>query len=303
MKLTVKQRIDRFIKKYPEPYQFKITLNWERKDGQHSKTYFPNNESGRGRYYWRNDEFYTYTGRDFIAQHYRYDEKLGLLELAYAIFDCHTPKKGENRRWKYGYRYFIPKDTRELYDVNGKQERYDYSLTTYDYWVRTPDKFAQMFAKVSCCPHMFRREFMAFAGDNLQLKNCWSTHITQDSNPWELEYWFRYVPKQKTTGKMQKLIDDLSAKELELSDSLRERIKSKMEEDRYTKKYAWFDLDHKVFRCFVESADDIFEDKRVYIAGKGKYAVATINPQGEWVTNGSFTMRRFNFQIINTILF
>ena len=82
MKNDIKTRIDKFIKKYPEPYQFKITLNWTRKDGNHSKTYFPNNESGRNIYY--EDNFYTKTGREFIVQHYRYDEKLGLLELAYA---------------------------------------------------------------------------------------------------------------------------------------------------------------------------------------------------------------------------
>ena len=302
MKLTVKQRIDKFIKKYPEPYQFKITLNWERKDGPHSKTYFPNNKSGSGRYYYQNSSgFETRTGRDFIAQHYRYDEKLGLLELAYAIFDCHTPKKGENRRWKYGYRYFIPKDTRELYDVNGKQERYDYSLTTYDYWVRTPDKFAQMFYKVAYCREQFRREFMAFAGNNLQIKSVWNTHMTKNSSPWELESWFLYTPKTKTTGKIQKTIDELVSITPDLPEDIMDMIKNKIEsDDRYSGiKIAWFDLNCDCFRCFVESNNDIVEDKRVYISDKGKFIVATINPSQEWVTNGSFTNRQFNFNIVN----
>ena len=41
--MTIKQRIDKFVKKYPEPYQFKITLSWSRKDGEHEKVYFPKN--------------------------------------------------------------------------------------------------------------------------------------------------------------------------------------------------------------------------------------------------------------------
>lgn len=296
----IKSRIDKFIKKYPEPYQFEITLSWERKDGYHKKTYFKGNESGtnccRCGY-----SFDTKVGRDFIAQHYRYDEKLGLLELAYAIFDCHTPKKDENRRWKYGYRYFIPKNTRDLYDAQGNQGRYNYQLVTYDWYVITPDKFAQTFSKVHCCLAQFHREFMAFAGDNLQLAKCWRSHMTKDSNSWELEYWFLYTPKTKTTGKVQKAIDKLVSITPDLPKSITDMIKNKIEnQDRYSsKKMCWLDLDHKVFRCFVDSNNGIVEDKRVYLDDKGKFIVATINPSKQWVTNGSFTSRQFNFEVAN----
>lgn len=299
MKNDIKTRIDKFIKKYPEPYQFKITLNWERKDGRHSKTYFPNNDSGVTSYWCRDNHFVTRTGRDFIAQHYRYDEKLGLLELAYAVFDCHVPKQGENRRWKYGYRYFIPKDTRELYDVDGKQRVYYFSRTTYDGRAHDPYRFAQQFAAIPYCSNMWHKEFMEFAGNNLQTNSSYITHIRKNDYPYVLQYWFQYVPKTRTTGKVQKRIDELVKKELELSDDARETIASKFGTDRYTSKYAWFDLDNKVFRCFIESADDIFEDKRVYLDDKGKVVVATINPDNEWVTNRSFTENQFNFQIIN----
>lgn len=297
--MTIKQRIDKFVKKYPEPYQFKIELRWDRKDGTHSKTYFPKNSSGSKKYWGREDYFITRTGRDFIAQHYRYDEKLGLLELAYAVFDCHVPKEGENRRWTYGYRYFIPKDTRELYDINGKQGTYHYARTSYHGWAYNRPGFAQQFAAMPYSRNMFPSVFLEFAGDNLQTSSSWRSYMTTESYPWQLQYWFEYVPKQKTTGKMQKLIDELSTTELEISDDVREKIISNMNSDRYIKKSAWFDLDHKVFRCFTESSDGIFEDKRVYIADKGKYAVATINPQGEWVTNRSFTNRQFDFHIVN----
>lgn len=299
MKNDIKTRIDKFIKKYPEPYQFKITLTWNRKDGLHSKTYFKNNNSGYNQY-WRNRyEFQTSTGRDFIVQHYRYDEQLGLLELAYAIFDCHTPKQGENRRWVYGYRYFIPKDTRELYDINGKQGEYHFMRTTYNGRVRTPVAFAQEFSAMPHMHSMWTDEFIRFAGNNVQTRSSYHTHITENDYPWLLQYWFAYVPKTKTTGKVQKRIDELVTKELELSDDARETLVSKMKSDRYNRKYAWFDLENKVFRCFVESVDDIFEDKRVYLDENGKVVVATINPDNEWVTNRSFTSNQFNFQIVN----
>jgi hypothetical protein len=303
MKNDIKTRIDKFIKKYPEPYQFKITLEWKRKDGPHTKTYFPNNESGGSRYYYQRsiNGFWTRTGKEFIAQHYRYDEKLGLLELAYAVFDCHVPKVDENRRWKYSYRYFIPKDTRELYDVDGNQGRYDYKLVSYDGYVFAPDKFAQMFYKVNCDYEMFRREFMAFAGDNLQLKYSWRTHMTKDSSPWELEYWFLYKPKTKTTGKVQKAIDELASTTPDLPEDILDMIKNKIDsQDTYGgRKCAWLDLDRKCFRCFIDSNNGVVEDKRVYLADKGKFIVATINPSKEWVTNGSFTYRQFNFEVVN----
>ncbi len=297
----IKSRIEKFIKKYPEPYQFEITLCWNRKDGIHSKTYFEHNESGTGAWY-NKYSFYTNVGRDFVCQHYRYDEKLGLLELAYAVFDCHTPKKDETRRWKYGYRYFIPKDTRELYDAKGNKGHYDYKLVTYDSYVLTPDKFAQMFSKVNYCRVQFNREFMAFAGDNLQLKSGWHTHITKDSSPYVLEYWFLYKPKTKTTGKVQKTIDKLiSTTPDDLPKDVIDIIKNKMENaDGYSnRKVCWLDLDHKVFRCFVNSNNGIVEDKRVYLDDKGKFIVATINPSKQWVTNGSFTSRQFNFEVVN----
>jgi hypothetical protein len=301
MKNDIRTRINKFIKKYPEPYQFGIILYWERKDGRHEKTYFEGNESGAGD--WKNRYvFYTSVGRDFVCQHYRYDEKLGLIELAYAVFDCHTPKKGENRRWKYSYRYFIPKGTRELYDALGNQTRYSFKLVSYDGYVSTPDKFAQMFSKVSYCRAQFSREFMAFAGDDLQLKGGWCTHIQKDSSPWLLEYWFLYKPKTKTTGKVQKTIDALvSTTPDDLPEDVADMIKNKIEnpDSYYSKKMCWLDLDHKVFRCFVDSNNGIVEDKRVYIDDKGKFIVATINPSKEWVTNGSFTNRQFNFEIVN----
>lgn len=299
MKLTVKQRIDKFIKKYPEPYQFKIELTWNRKDGAHSKTYFPKNVSGVNRGWYGPRYFQTLTGRDFIAQHYRYDAKLGLLEIAYAVFDCHVPKQGENRRWTYGYRYFIPKDTRDLYDVNGNKNDYHFMRVTYNGWVRTASAFAQQFAAMPYEFDMWQKEFMSFAGNNLQTKSSYRTHICKDDHPWTLQYWFQYVPKTRTTGRVQQRIDELVQQELEMSDDARETLASKFGTDRYTNKYAWFDLENKVFRCFVKAADDVFEDKRVYLDDKGKVVVATINPSNEWVTNRSFTSSQFDFEIVN----
>ena len=295
--MTIKQRIDKFVKKYPEPYQFKIELRWSRKDGLHRKKYFEGNKSGKRR--WSDAHFVTSTGRDFIVQHYRYDEKLGLLELAFAHFDCHVPKKDENRRWEYGYRYFIPKDTRDLYDINGKQWNYTYSRITYDAYCSSPSVFAQNFSCLAYVREMFQNEFFEFAGNNLQTSSSWCKYITKGSSPWMLSCWFEYTPKQRTTGKVQKSIDELTAKELKLSDKAKRIIMSKFEDSDYHKKYAWFDLDNRVFRCYVETVDGMLEDKRVYLVDKSKPIVATITPSGEWVTNGSFTDNQFNFQIVN----
>lgn len=296
--MTIKQRIDKFIKKYPEPHQFRITLTWKRKDGSYSMEYFPENSFKANN--WRSEYgFKTNTGRNFIAQHYRYDEKLGLLEIAYAVFDCHVPKDGENRRWTYGYRYFIPKDTRELYDVHGNQGLYTYVRATYTQSTYDKSDFARNFTSMRFSREMFVKEFLAFAGNNLQTASSWHTHITSDSYPWVLQPWFEYKPKTKTTGKMQKLIDELTAEKLTLPLDALYKIHEQMNSDNYNKKCAWFDLDHKVFRCYVKTNGGIFEDKRVYLADKGKVVVATINPQGEWVTNRSFTKYHFNFIIVN----
>ena len=74
---------------------------------------------------------------------------------------------------------------------------------------------------------MFQREFMTFAGDDLQLKNCWQSHITSDTYPWALQCWFLYKPKAKTTGKVQKTIDELASKTLDLPEDVTDMIKNK----------------------------------------------------------------------------
>ena len=296
--MTIKQRIDKFVKKYPEPYQFAIRLVWERKGGIHEHTYFPNNDSIHG--CWRTPHIVTRrVGRDMIVQHYRYDEKLELLELAYAIFDCHTPKSGENRRWTYGCRYFVPKDTRELYNISGGQNNYVFMMATYSQDTYSPIALVKKFTTMGFNKEMFHKEFLSFAGNNLQTSSSWKPYITNESHPWQLASWFAYQPKNKTTGGVQKLIDELSAKTSDVPKDIITQIECKMTENKYYGKYAWFDIDNKAFRCFVQSKDGLLEDKRVYVADKNKYAVATINPAGEWVTNGSFTSNRFNFNIIN----
>jgi len=294
--MTLKQRIDKFVKKHTEPYQFKIQLNWERKDGYHSHAYFPSNYYACDTHYCYRHFECTVRSNPFIAAHYNYDEELELFEVAYAEFDCHTPKAGEDRRWKYLERYFIPKGEKIMYDINGNvPDDYRVRESRWVYDVKDQYTWAQRFTRNHYDVNQFRTNFISFVGDDRQCIRGY--HVSNECYHWIFEYWLRCKHKERKSNKTQKTIDGLVEKKLECIDDLIQKHALNAQV-YYRDKYAWFDIENRVFRCFQYDHDNIIEDKRVYILPK-KFIVVTKNHKGEWVSNGSFGSSQFYYKIVN----
>lgn len=294
MAQDIKKRIDKFIKKYPEPQQYPIHLQWRRKDGYHSRQYFGYGTDSQG-------GLSYVVGSKIIMSQFRYDEKLGLCELSYVEFPHNTPKPTENRRWFYLRRYFIPKGERVLYNADGTTGSYKYIRTSYEWHTNSVVEFARHFANIHGWRNeQFKNEFLRFCGDDIKCKSYYGGDTIH--RVWQLPEWFAYVPKTRTTGKVQKTIDELIADGIsDIDDNTEAKLLELAELRRYysDKNVALFDVPHKAFRCFVKLENgELRETKRVYLGGK-KPIVAALDEKAGWIPNGSFTHRQFEHKIYN----
>ena len=296
---TINERIMRFCKKYPEPRQYKIELYWNRKDGRHSAVV----GSGEPLIYaaWTKNMLKRSVGGDLYIQHYRYDAETKLMECSYAKIDCHTPKPNDNRRWEYAERYFIPKEEKQLYDINGNEGKYTVRNSYGNYNVGVARTFLQAFNHLNIPNDTFYPAFIALTDNNPTLppRYCEESYYHYS---WILTEWIRYnaKPYNLENGKTQQRINKMLVKELDDAKS----IKAVIDYFRFTaNKYyynsdlAYFDKANMVFRLFYISDNDAKENKRVYIDGK-KFLFARLK-NGKWVTNRSFTSAQFNHKIVN----
>lgn len=189
MEMTIKERINRFCEKYPEPRQCKIILNWNRKDGQHSQ------EVGTGKDFilWGTRMFSRTVGKPLYIQHYRYDDETELMECAYAVMDCHTPKPDEVRRWKYAERYFVTnedvydeKGYRCVYDINGNIGRYVIHNSYGDNVCADARYFLQCFVKLNTMKGYFNEAFTAMSKGNPTLP---PRYISENYYSWVMTEW------------------------------------------------------------------------------------------------------------------
>lgn len=293
MEMTLKQRIDRFCEKYPEPEQFKFILYWHRKDGKHKKEI----GSGTPLYTWGTSMLTRSTGSPLYVQHYRYDEETHLMECSYTVIKCTVPKSDENRKWEYAERYFIPKEEKEVYDRNGNSGYYPVHSSGIYYAVNKKN-FAQIFTRLHASSQMFKKAFMALTDNDPDVPPRYKGYTYC---PWILTEWLCHKKVVRTgLTKTQKLVNELTAEYLETSDDLVNKILKAHEEVttsyNYTTRHAYFDKAHTVFRVFIVK-DDIKEINRVYIKN-GKFVTARFE-DNTWVPNGSFTSSQFGMPVIN----
>lgn len=296
---TIKSRIKRFCAKYPEPRQYKMKLVWKRKDGMHSAIVGSGEDLIVGG--WSKAIYQRNVCKQVYIQHYRYDAETELMECSYAVLSCLTPKENDCRHWKYAERYFIPKEEKQIYDINGNIDSYKVH-NTYEYTARNAREFLQAFTKLNCPSESFNEAFMGltdghpivpprFAG--------WTEHH------WILTEWIRYnsTPRDLENGKTQRHINKLLERELEDVTSIKGKYyKFRENANRtyhfgYRSYFGYYDKLGKVFRIFNATSESIDERYRVYMDGK-KFFFAN-NKTGKWITNGSFTSAQFYGEIIN----
>ena len=294
---TIKERIDRFCEKYPEPRQYKIRLRWNRKDGEHLAVVGSGEDLVINS--WRTCIYTRSVCKKMYIQHYRYDAETQLMECSYAVISCLTPKENDNRRWEYAERYFIPKGEKQVYDINGNANSYKVHQS-YEWTATHARAFLQGFTRIDCPVNSFEKEFNALTDGVITVPPRYNRSVY---HPWILTEWIRYNAKPRSeNGKTQQRIDKMLEKELDDTDDIIETVSVYFEEHQGNYNYgcyrlAYFDKANMVFRLFYKYFDTFKEEKRVYIDGK-KFLFAT--PKGDkWVTNGSFTSSQFGYTIIN----
>lgn len=297
MTMTIKERINRFCEKYPEPKQPKFDLCWTNNSGRHIATLGCDEENVVS----YNKTITRTTGKPLYVIHYLYDEETELMECSYAVIKCTVPKSSENRKWTYAERYFIPKEEKQIYDIYGGSNQY---VIHDSYGVRNTNNkkyFLQYQSRLNKISNMFGTAFMALTNNHPDLPPRFENFATHS---WVMPEWIIHNPTNHVNSKTQQIIDNLSARELETPQSVVCALITKAKEvERYyyygaRKEVAYFDKENNVFRLYSVDENTVSETKRVYCY-KGKFITAKLNKDNMWIKNGSFTPRAFNVRIIN----
>lgn len=297
--MSIMERIEKFHKKYHEPYQMPFTAIWERKDGCHTQRFFtescdctPHKVHVRSGGFW-----YT---------QYLYDDELGLFEIGLCRIDSNTPKKDDPRRWVYESRCYIPNEEKVLYNEFGGQCSYFYRDSSNKYGVNVTNNtnvYFQAMHRSSMWHYNFEESFKKLIGNRKRISGG---VIIYNYRPWVLQEWFNYTERTKsatsnTQKKINKLLDTINLKELSKIDYINLSTLSKgthWGEDNYC--FLENHDDVQVFRCFVKEEGEYSESKRIYVRGNKPEVIAvSLNSKGEWVPNGQITDKQFSCRISN----
>lgn len=288
--MTIKQRISKFCKKYPDPEQFIVELRWNRKDGPKKQ------DVGSGKTLllcWSNNKLSKTVGRPLYIQHYKYDNETKLMEVSYSVLSCNTPKEGEKRKWVYAERYFIPKEEKVLYDINGNLDRY---IGHKSYGLFGNAKyFLQDFTRLDFDMEQFKEAFVALTDGHPDLP---PRYTGRQFAPWILKEWFIHKKKIiNQESKTQKILNDLVANPLE---DLQQIIaKSSREDTRtywsITPKYVYFDSKRGIFRIYEYTHNKAVETHRCYVLGPHKI-ICAVYKENKWE---SYSGKIYSAEIIN----
>lgn len=295
MNMTIAERIKAFCEKYPEPTQFGFVLTWQRKDGCHQEhigSYDDILSFWNGRILTRN------TGKPFYCAHYKYDEELELMEFSYMVINCNVPKENENRKWEYYRRYFIPKEEKQLYDINGLSDEFIIITSSLGWETPSPRTFFQNFSRLNYCKSQFVEEFNKFTNYAPDLPPRFMRG-EGDYYPWVLTEWYVHKPIKHNKSETQDIIDKLSDIPEISTEMMWTKYHNIIEErNRWRNTVAYYDKDHKVFRLYSFSRHtNPMELYRVY-QYKDRFITAK-NERGKWLKNGTFTSSLFDSIVLN----
>ncbi len=226
----------------------------------------------------------------------KYHSETKLLE--FAVVEMNSNRTGGARQWEYakdGERYFLDKD-KTIYTADGKifksyfQAYKNHSAYDFIYYLR-----------ILCRCHyngFFMDEFKKFVGNNMVIVNN-GRHLSLEY-PYHIELWYKYKASNKTTGKVQKVIDEITA----LPHSDISNICEKFEPVPYTSKSStWHQVSisdviyfeklndmWSVLRyCYRAGDHGGFETYRVYISEDDDCKITKINEKSEWVPARNLT--------------
>lgn len=201
MTMTIKERINRFCEKYPEPKQPKFDLYWTNKGGKHVATLGCDKENVV-KY---NKTITRTTGKPLYVIHYLYDAETELMECSYAVIKCTVPKSSENRKWTYAERYFIPKEEKQIYDIYGGSNQYVIHDSCGVRNTNNKKYFLQYQSRLNKISNMFGTAFMALTNNHPDLPPRFENFATHS---WIMPEWIIHNPTNHVNSKTQQIVDD-----------------------------------------------------------------------------------------------
>ena len=279
MEMTIRDRIARFIEKYPNPKQYPF----------HLKT------NGDGyRMCFDGTFMHSPNSLGWWIAAYRYDEETDLFETATIHIDCH--KRNDNRNWTYHHRYFVTRD-RKIYDVNGNEPSYFVAANSAgDRYAYDKKHYIMQLTNLRQATD-FAEQFTAFAKGDFRT----NTHSCISAQyPYYLRYWITYKEKSSNANTKSKSdVEKCMAIPLDKFDV--KSYSTAVYEDfaRVENHNGIF-----VFRQFYKCMEKITEKYRVYFFNPKKIFYLVYNNDKDcWVKNGSFTSATFRGKIKNPEVF
>ena len=301
----MKNIIERIIEKNPTPDQNLLPEAWLFWDtvkegrvylnchtGEKHKN-LPNDIDTRLTYRsMKDNRICTYSGAALRYAYCKYHEKEKLLELS--VVEMSTRRTDGPRKWEYAKdseRYFID-ISKNIYNKNGIKDPYNkfYGYEWHVTWgfhnyiglldrVNYNDNFMNEFKK------LIGKDFVIVGNGKCLDLRC----------PYYIKTWYQYKCPKKTTGKVQKLLDELTnLPHSDISDICKKHPVIEYEEGgtnyrykREIKNVVYFENLNDIWSvlrwCYRQDNDASLETYRVYISENGDCKMAKLNDTGEWV--------------------
>ena len=281
----------------------KVWLNWETKTQGEKYLNCENGQVQNHREEWMGDRktyqdtymtlnkarakvFQVAAGKSLMFAYAKYHKSEQLLELAFVHMN--TNRTGGARMWKYaGDRYFIDK-SKNIYNVSGVKISDCSTHTFRAYCSHSSCRFKDFLGYL--CKNWTSssplKEFKKFIGSDMYLsKNGRATEIF---HMWNIQDWYETPSVKRTTGKTQKLLDELSALIQADVTHICEGLPVPIIENhcglRDVIYYEKLNDEWSVLRyCYRSTNNSNTESYRVFISEGGKCHCAKLTNKSEWV--------------------
>lgn len=318
----MKKAISKIIAKYPRPDQSllpKVWLEW----GNSKGTNWCNCQTGditqtppewfnlNGRRYtyhdMKQDNIMMARGADIRYAYCKYHNAVELIE--FAVVEMSSRGKDGARFWEYttdGKRYFLDKN-KNIYTSEGELipdgSRFE-AFKYHNAW-----SFYSYLGILSRLKYndAFLNEFKKYCGDHAVIVG--NGRILKLNYAWELQEWYRSKSYRKSTGKVQKLLDEVTSLPHSDLSNICKRYPVIQREERYYSStisdviyFEQLNDTWSVLRyCYRLKDDDCVESYRVYVSENGDCKMAKINDLKEWTPAQNMTdgWRRSYGRIVN----
>ena len=230
----------------------------------------------------------VHSGTGLKYAYLKYHDETKLLE--FAVVEMSSNRTGGARHWEYAAeseRYFLDKEKR-VYTANGKEATGLFKA----YKNHMTNNFSDYLRVLFRCHYNNDNsinEFKKFIGQNAVVVNN-GRHLSLNYL-WHVQIWYKCKTGSKTTGKVQKIIDEItSLPHSDISDIFA-RFKPKVEEGvtypRHMNDIIFFEQLNDTWNvmryCYRIGDDSGVESYRIYISEDGDCKITRINDANEWV--------------------